>query len=181
MENPADAANHDALPPSNPEDIERLRYTHALLIDWVKTADSKAQATVGLAAAMVSVLAFIKPEEAAANARLFTVVSLICVILSAVSWLFSGLAFFPRTKPTFSKTLLFFGDISDQVSLRSLDAGLDYLHQIKHQDFGRDLSRQIVVNAHICRQKYQWVSRAMVVVFASMFFFFLAIIVRVVN
>lgn len=181
MDNPAVSANGDPLPPSSPEDLERLRYTHALLIDWVKAADAKAQATVGLAAAMVSVLAFIKPDGAAADAGIFTVVSLICVILSAISWLFSGLAFFPRTKPTPARTLLFFGDISDQIPLRSRHAGLDYLNQIKHQDFGRDLSLQIVVNAHICRQKYKWVSRAMVVVFASMFFFFLAIITRVMT
>jgi hypothetical protein len=164
----------------NTEILERLRYTHDLVIEWIKAADSRSQAVVSLAGAMVGVLAFLKPEGAGGNSKLFVLTSLACVALSAVGWLFSVFSFFPRVKSLAPQSMLFFGDIAAQIPLRSVkvDPSVEYVQGLTSKSFTSDLASQIVVNSHICRQKYIWVSRALNTVLVAMAFFFAAIVVR---
>jgi hypothetical protein len=151
------------------DDNERIRVMESNLdrmIGWVGSHDGKASFLLGIATALLAVLAndFVRAEEAGGLARLFAVLPILPIGLVFV-FLFRGA--YPRTKverTAHQPSLIFFGTLaglrSDQ--LRERVAGLDSTAYL------RDLCDQCVEVAAIVDAKFKALERAYLFLFISL-------------
>jgi hypothetical protein len=151
------------------ERISALESNLGRLITMIGAADSRAGFILAVATAMLGVLAALIPQ-----AENWDTASAILGSISAVGLfvclLFLSFAAIPRTKGPRGSVVFFEG-----ISARSEEGYAKTLAGLRAEEYADDLARQCHRNAEIAKTKFTWLQRSLVVLYASVPFWSVAV------
>jgi hypothetical protein len=131
--------------------------TLELIIDWIKHAETKAVATLGVSGVIGGVLYTLVKNEHNASAW-FGVSASICAVFMFGAGIGAGMALRPRLRsPKGSANLLYYDHIASKYHT-NIDAYTDSLTTLilDHKALIVAIAGQVWANAHVARRKYYW-------------------------
>lgn len=142
-------------------EIDRQEKILALLLEWVRAADTKFPPLAAMNTAMLGIFAALAPSVSKWTPELLASVSIAALILG-ISLISLALAMFPRTKGPQRSVIYFVG-----IRSRTSDSYHTTINELTDTKYLDDLIEQSHRNAEIAHVKFRYVRFAMISWFFS--------------
>ena len=144
------------------EKITILEANLSRQLQWIASADSKSNFIFTISIAMLGLLAAIAPATPNSWSFWPALVCVIAVVLIAGAIFCAAHTVFPRTDGPVS-SLIYCGSIVD----RGIKDFRDSMRSIEYADYSDDLTIQCFRNASIAADKFLWIKRGLILLYAS--------------
>lgn len=151
------------------ERIHLLEENLSRILGLISSADSKAGTILAIDTAMLGSIAVLIPSPALWTSSLLCI-SITPTLLLLLSLFSLSLATFPRIKGP-RNSIIYFGAISQ----KTLEDYKEEVLALLDENYIGDLLEQCHRNSEIAKQKYLWIRRSMILLYASTPFWLLAL------